>query len=222
MENKFLKPKNIELRKQELQKEIEEKEKEICQKYFSFYDKLPDPYKIQAKNNFVKGIKCDVDVISNTLLHGFTWDKTPEGYNYWEDIFNYYAYKEKSNSFNKFLENEKLKILSFEREEDCSETHEIVTEREIDMAFNFLKNHCSTDDCLKINLIPNEVIQFAWFYESSLLSKRKRLNIHCSSNHFEYIGQNTFNLAKIKGIGTYNELYPEIKEFIGETFSITK
>jgi hypothetical protein len=54
-------------------------------------DTLPEPYKTQAINN-LNNIKSVVVVkhTSVAIAIAFTWENTPQGYDYWNLIYNKY------------------------------------------------------------------------------------------------------------------------------------
>ena len=96
--NKFFKPKNIEERKIQYEKELEAE----CQEkyhmsidkfkniYFSFFDQMDEPEKTKAKNNFdvTHAINYpEPRKISDAIFSGFQWGKTPEGWPHWKKIW---------------------------------------------------------------------------------------------------------------------------------------
>jgi len=86
----FFKPKNLKSREEK----VEKKTKDI---YFSFFDKMNEPERTQAKNNFVMDEAmlegATPTTISNALRLGFVWGKTPEGLKYWDEIWEKYKLK---------------------------------------------------------------------------------------------------------------------------------
>jgi len=117
---------------------------------------------------------------------------------------------ENKNYFSEFCQNEKQRLLSYE--EDWDENDGMTTtEENIDIAFNFLKNHCASNKYLEINLCPDGTIDLEWnrIFE---LGSRVVLLINCKKETVSYYGEST--LYKIKGTFSINEISEEIKNFI--------
>jgi hypothetical protein len=56
-----------------------------------WFKKLPEPYRTQALDNlsrepdYVKN--AESPSIVSALVSGFEWEKTPEGFDYWDDFW---------------------------------------------------------------------------------------------------------------------------------------
>jgi len=90
IEKKFLKPKNIEERKLQYERGLKEKQRFLQKVYFSLYDKLSEPERTQAKNNFDIERAINFVIPKTTfdaVIIGFYWPNTPEGLEYWEKIY---------------------------------------------------------------------------------------------------------------------------------------
>jgi len=66
------------------------KEQELKELYFKFYDELPEPYRTKAKDNWNYEFTGEslVDDLEDALLHGFDWEESPEGEDYWCYVIN--------------------------------------------------------------------------------------------------------------------------------------
>lgn len=49
-------------------------------------NELPEPYRSQAMENYMNA--SNRKVASTALADAFFWDQTPEGYDYWHDLYN--------------------------------------------------------------------------------------------------------------------------------------
>ena len=95
----FFKPKNLNSREEKLKKKLEI----LCQEkfhmsidklksiYFPFYDKMDEPYRTKAKNNWDAGNAIDFFIpktIYDAVVYGFDWGESPQRYEYWEKIYD--------------------------------------------------------------------------------------------------------------------------------------
>lgn len=58
--------------------------------YFSFYDKMDEPERSEAKENLKKLEYTDIQNISESINSGFIWDETTQGQEYWSNIHEKY------------------------------------------------------------------------------------------------------------------------------------
>jgi len=148
--NKFFKPKHIDERKLQYEKELETK----CQEkfgisigrlksiYFSFYAKMDEPERSQAKNNFDIKYPLQYSVIgfpktiSYAIYFGFGWYNASEEWDYWMKIYNKY---EKKFNMKKEL-NEKLQSTYFAFYDQLPEPYKTQAKNnfDIEVAINYV------------------------------------------------------------------------------------
>lgn len=66
-------------------------EEELKQAYFAFYDKLPEPYCSQAKENWTYNVARytpEVDSPETAIVKGFSIIQNPQGQDYWNGFLS--------------------------------------------------------------------------------------------------------------------------------------
>lgn len=53
-----------------------------------YYNMLPEPERSLAMRNAAHRLDKQVRDLQSALIVGFIWGSSPEGYNYWQRIFN--------------------------------------------------------------------------------------------------------------------------------------
>lgn len=79
------------------------KEKVVTKTIEEWLNELEEPYRTQAIENTKRLAGTErlyepADNITDALMSAFIWETSPEGYEYWSDLFGKYLEQENENS----------------------------------------------------------------------------------------------------------------------------